>query len=150
MVPEGSQRLIDLLVRIPIFERLVPVECKKLLAICKQVTYPEDALIFEVGDPGGKLVIMLRGMVSVQQANGKELARLEAVDTLGEMEIVSAQPRYAQVRVLSDVSGMVITRNDLEDLFEQDPVLGVKILKNVVNSLADKLVAANVKLAGAG
>jgi CRP-like cAMP-binding protein len=145
-MPDGNRNsLTDLLVRIPLFDSLVPDECRRVLASCKQVSFSKDDVIFEVGDPGTRLIILLQGSVSVQSANGREIGRHEPIDTIGEMEIASTQPRHARAVALTDISGMMIFQNDLESLFEKDTGLGVKIFRNIVNSLAEKL-AANIKL----
>lgn len=146
MENKGSKNLIELLVRIPMFRHLVPLDCKKLLAICREISFAKGETIFDIGDPGTKLVIMLQGAVSIQTASGKEFSRLEPADTIGDMEIVSAQSRNARAVALTSVSGMLIFRHDLQELFENEPVIGVKVLKNIVEALARKLVTANLKL----
>jgi hypothetical protein len=52
MPDDAQKRLIDLLVRIPLFENLVPEECRRVLALCKQVAFFEGDVIFEIGDLG--------------------------------------------------------------------------------------------------
>ncbi|MBT3603786.1 MAG: cyclic nucleotide-binding domain-containing protein [Candidatus Latescibacteria bacterium] len=145
-MPDGKKNLIDLLVRIPLFESLVPQECRRVLALCKRIAFMEGDVIFEIGDPGTRLIILLQGSVTIELGNGQELARLEPIDTIGEMEIASNHSRYARAVALTDISGMIISQNDLDILFAQDAVLGVKLLKNIVNSLAGKLAAINTKL----
>ncbi|MDP6039350.1 MAG: cyclic nucleotide-binding domain-containing protein [Candidatus Latescibacteria bacterium] len=135
--------------RIPIFQGLVPSECQKMLHICKQISVSKDAVLYEEGDPGTRLFILLQGEVLVQMPNGKEVAHLYPIDTIGEMEIASAQTRSARVVALTDISGMEIYQNDLESLFDREPQIGVKVLRNIINALAHKLAAANQKLSAA-
>lgn len=149
MSPDSTTRLTDLLVRIPVFHGLAPSECQKMLLICKQISVSKDAVIYEVGDPGTRLIILLQGEVSVQLSNGKELARLSPIDTIGETEIASTHTRSTRVVALTDMSGMEIYQNDLESLFDREPQIGVKVLRNILNALAHKLIAANQKLSAA-
>ena len=51
-MPDGKKNLIDLLVRIPLFESLVPQECRRVLALCKRIAFMEGDVIFEIGDLG--------------------------------------------------------------------------------------------------
>ena len=146
-MPDGArQNLIELLVRIPIFDGLVPDECRRLMTICKQASYAEGETIYAAGTPGAQLLILLKGTVSIQMPDGSEIIQIKPVDTVGEMEIASAQPRVANVLALTDVSGLVVGRADLENLVNTEPFLGIKILKNIIGTLARKLAAADQQL----
>ena len=52
MSEDNSQRLVDLLERIPIFQNLTPEECRKLLAVCEKVAHPAGKTIYAAGAPG--------------------------------------------------------------------------------------------------
>lgn len=73
------------------------------------------------------------------------------MDTVGEMTIVSTLPRTANLVVSTPVSGMIVGKGVLEGLFENEPVLGIKLLRNIVaNKLAEtnKVLAARISNEG--
>ena len=76
---------------------------------------------------------------------GLEVAQVEAVDAVGEMEIFTLFPRVAKVVASKDVSGLAIAKNMLEGLIGGDPHLGIHILKNIIDSLGRKLANANAQ-----
>ena len=146
MVEEASQDLTELLARIPLFENLAVDECRRVLAICGKTKVPSGKTIYAIGALGNELLILLTGSVSIQMSDGTEVAQVAAVDTVGEMEICSAQTRAARVIASEACSGLTLGRNELEDLTNHDPHLGVKILKNIVDGIARKLIATNEQL----
>ena len=148
MSEEARQGLTDLLARIPIFEGLTLEECQELISICKKASYSDGKTIYEAGTLGLQLLILLKGTVSIQMPDGPEVATVESIDTVGDMEIASGHPRVARVVTSGDVSGLTIERVELEGLVRSQPQLGVKIYRNIIETLARKLIAANHRLMG--
>ena len=146
MAESAPQGVADILSRIPIFRHLTLEECRRILTTCKKASFPPDKTIYATGAPSKEMLILLHGTVSIQTSGGAELARLQAPDTVGDMEILSAQPRVARVVAEGEVSGLTMTRVDLEELFKLEPQMGIKLLRNMVDSLSKKLTAANVHL----
>ena len=146
MSEKARSDLVDLLARIPIFQNLTPEECKQLMTVCKKASYSDKRTIYDAGTLGLQLLILLKGKVSIQMSGGSEITMVESTDTVGEMEIASAQPRVASVVASGDVSGLTIDRVDLEGLVRAQPHLGVKIMKNIIDILAGKLAAVDQQL----
>ncbi len=147
MAGDQQQELTDLIQRIPIFEGLSVQECRQVLVLCSQARYPSGKTIYAAGTPGREMLVILKGTVAIQTSNGTTVAELQAVDTVGEMEICTAQPRAARVVAEGEVSGLTIGQQELDSLITHNHDVGVKILKNIIGSLAHKLTAANGQLA---
>ena len=141
-----QQGLTELLSRIPLFEGLTRDECRQVLAMCKQAKVPSGKAIYAAGTPGKEMLVILKGEVAIQIPGGGTVAELQAIDTVGEMEICSAQPRVAQELASGEVSGLTLGRVELESLFSHEPQLGIKILKNIAESLSKKLAFANQQM----
>ena len=69
--------LVDLLVRIPMFNDLVPAECRKILSACSHAVFAEGHVIYEAGSPGNQMLILLRGTVQVLSADGKPITAVQ-------------------------------------------------------------------------
>ena len=134
-----SQNLSEAIVRIPLFNNFTPSESKPLLSLCKPASYAAGTTIYEAGSPGTEMLILLKGSVQVLLADGTEVATVSAVDTVGEMEIVTALQRTANIVAVDDVSGMTIGKGVLEGLFQNEPFLGISLLRNIVENIAHKL-----------
>lgn len=142
-----SQNLVDALIRIPLFNGLTPTDCKPVLGLCKSASYEEGAKIYEAGSPGTEMLILLKGSVHVVLPDGTEVATVSAIDTVGEMEIVGGLQRTADIVAAEEVSGMTIGRGVLEGLFQNEPFLGIALLRNIVENIANKLTETDKELA---
>jgi CRP-like cAMP-binding protein len=91
-------------------------------------------------------MILLKGDLRIELADGKEVATLKPLETVGEMEVLTGAPRAASVVAVTPVSGLLMSRPDLEALINREPFLGIKLLRNIISSLSHKLVAANSRV----
>jgi len=68
--------------------------------------YPSGAVLIEEGTPLKVIFVLLDGRlsVSVGGAQGKEVARLQAGEVLGELSFLDSRPPSATVKALDEVS----------------------------------------------
>ena len=144
---EAKGNLAGTLIRIPLFKDFTPSECKPLLGLFKPAKYGEGTTIYQAGTHGNEMLILLKGTVSVRIADGTEVATVSAIDTVGEMEIVGSLQRTADIVAQTAISGMTISKGVLEALFQTEPFLGIKLLRNIVENVAHKLSATDKALA---
>ena len=67
---------------------------------------------------------------------GKKVRTLGPGDFFGEIALVSRKPRTATVTATSQISALVITEQSFRALLEEQPAIGVKILR----SLAERVI----------
>lgn len=142
-----SQNLSEALLRIPLFKNLTPTEIKPLLSLCKPASYDPGTKIYEAGSSGTEMLILLKGTVRVLLSDGTEVATVSAIDTVGEMEVVGALQRTADIVAADEVSGLTISKGVLEGLFQNAPNMGIGLLRNIVENIAHKLSDTNKELA---
>ncbi len=89
------------------------------------VTLPRGGILFRQGDPGDSLYVIDRGLLDVQlpQADGppRVLDRLDAGATVGEMALLTGQPRTADVVAAVDTRLVRLSREGFERLAEKHP-----------------------------
>ena len=73
------------------------------------------------------------------QRRGRPLSELGAGAHFGEMALVNDAPRSATVVALDEMNLLVIGRTEMMGLMRVDPVLAVKILWTLVQSLSSRL-----------
>jgi PPM family protein phosphatase len=139
---------IDALQRIPLFEHLSYREQNEVVAIARTQTFPSGATIVREGEPGGDLYVLLQGSVSIEQG-GLPISSVVEGGHFGEMGLVDAAPRSASVRAIVPVRAMVIARDAMLGLMQQDPSLAVKLLWALVQVLSQRLRATNTELSDA-
>ena len=101
--------------------------------------YPRNAVIVNQHDTGGCMYLLVSGRVKVTLASpdGKELALnyLEAPSHFGEMSLVDAGPRSADVIATTDVEVLALEGKDLSAAVQIQPKLAVSLIATLSNRL---------------
>jgi CRP/FNR family transcriptional regulator, cyclic AMP receptor protein len=121
------------------------------------ITIPTGDSIIKEGDVGDEMYILLEGVVEVSQTlllkmghtgigeKEKTLIRLEGSlkPCFGEMSLMENAERSATVSSLTDSRVLVIDRAHFNELLEDDPSLGITILRNTLAIVSTRLRKAN-------
>ncbi|MDP7025631.1 MAG: cyclic nucleotide-binding domain-containing protein [Candidatus Marinimicrobia bacterium] len=114
--------------------------------------------IFEEGDVGDSLYLLLVGEVEINQAltmqlskgdydtREKSIIRLSSdiSPCFGEMSLLgNDDKRTAGVRAISDCKMAVIMKDDLFSICTENPELGYIVMRNVAAIVTDNLIKAN-------
>ena len=81
-----------------------------------------------------------KGEVVIER-NGREVVRLGEGECFGEVEILSASPRLATIRTLSNCELLRITREDFIDVVETYPLFARGLLEILSKRLGDNLTS---------
>jgi len=110
---------------------------------CQRVYLGAGEVLMREGDPGDGLYVLASGRlrVEVEQSGGEqvtvgEVARNEVV---GEMAIITEEPRSATVVAIRDSELLKFTRKDFEDLVENHPGAMLKIARRIVERLRQSI-----------
>lgn len=129
---EQVERLL-VLRKVPLFAQM---NLEQLVAIdqrLEEVEYLAGEVVFEEGQLGAELYILLEGAVKIVKALGQTqellLTRLEGVNYFGEMAILDDEPRSASVVVERNSRLLVLKGEQLKDLVEQMPEMAFEIIK---------------------
>lgn len=126
-----------------IFSALGDDEAKAFIKMARIVKHPARHTVFQIGEAGDNLQIVLRGRVKVSliSPGGKEviLSILQAGDIFGEMALFDGEPRSATVTTLEECVLLVIWRRDFLPFLESTPVVALKLLA----ALSSRLRATN-------
>jgi len=109
-------------------------------------SYAKGESIFSMGNPGAGAVLLLSGEISIM-ADQVELAHLHDGDLFGEVALVTDQPRTAEAVASTDCEILVFLRSDLKDWMESRPKQASRLLINLAEMLAQRLLEANRQLA---
>jgi CRP-like cAMP-binding protein len=143
---EASDPIIEILKKIPIFDGLTLPEIHKIFNICRLQQYGAEETIYRSGSPSADMFILLEGSLAVRTSAGVELSQITPVGLVGEMGILTDEPRSADVVTLDNVRGFLIYKDDLNDLFIHNSEICRKMLFNVIQILSRKLYNANVQM----
>ena len=143
----ATQKLLtQLLKKIPIFDGLPPTQVRQLLSIRQNDLLEEGEQIFLSDTPSDEMYILLTGQLSVVTMEGLRVATILPVTTVGEMGVITGQPRSATVEVIKKPRVLIIKKSLLDKLLYNDQQISSRIYRNIVQILADKLINNNVHL----
>jgi glutaminase len=133
------------LVEQPLLEGLSAEELTELGATCNIRTYPSGAKIITTGDPADALFFLRSGAVHVTLPDGVRLATLTAGMAFGEMALLE-QTRSADVFADMAATAFEVPLKDFERFREQHPRASERIMRNLAQLLADRLIVANARV----
>lgn len=131
---------------VPIFDRLTDEELAKIYSICDFERTAADATMYQFGAPSDDLFILLGGRLVARTKAGLDIAYISPIGLVGEMGVLTDQPRSADVVALEDSVGFKISKKDLINLFIADSAVCRKILLNIIKTLSQKLYDTNADI----
>jgi len=137
---------IKFLKTVPFFNELSDRQLKTVSGILFERKYETDELIFEEGQPGAALFLILDGKVAVEMHHENHtttLAILERGAFFGEMALLDEAPRSANARSLERTYTLALYRNDLSQLIQRDPQTACQIYRALARMVGDRLRSTN-------
>ena len=141
-----SEMIIAAVGNLSLFKELTADQVKNLLSVCNPRRYKNNDVVCDAGMDSTEMFLLISGELSVATESGVPIATLTPVTTVGEMGIITGQPRTATVRAVKESEAFVINREQFEQLVATDENLGVKVYRNVSYSLCDKIINDNIRI----
>jgi glutaminase len=129
----------------PLLAGLDAEELAQLAALAMVRTYQPGEKIIHAGEPATSLFFLRSGVVHVTLPDGIRLATLTAGMAFGEMALLETH-RSADVAADMAASAWEIPLRDVEAFREQHPKAGERIMRNLAQLLADRLITANARV----
>ncbi len=148
---EREKPLFSKLRAIPLFRELNRRELQAVVEFIEIRKYSTGDVVFEQGDPGDGVYVVLKGCVEVVQKDGEAgekvlLAQSGSGSFLGEIALLEDAPRTAAAVSVEDTKMALFPRDALYQLAEQRPHLGVKIAIQLARIVAERLRQTNHSL----
>lgn len=132
---------------IPLFESLSHRELQEISKVLQHKEYAPGERVFTQDNPGTGLFIVMTGSVQVEQEEEDgtvlELATAKPGEFIGELALLDDSPRTASAIAVDETSVVALYRTDLLALSEARPRLGVKILVQLSQIVAERLRRTN-------
>jgi CRP/FNR family cyclic AMP-dependent transcriptional regulator len=114
------------LTAIPLFSTLVPEEARRLAAFATETSVAEGQILMKEGDFSTELIAIEEGSADVMQG-GEKVATLHPGDLIGEMGLLSREPRNADVIATSPMLVIRLTHWEVRRMSQEtiDKIEGV-------------------------
>jgi CRP/FNR family transcriptional regulator, cyclic AMP receptor protein len=147
-----SEQIRALIPRSALLENFSPAEVR-LLAHFMQVYRAEAGMELLVeGDGGDFMLMVIEGRIEVRKRDRwntpQLIATVDAGKTLGEMSMIDGEARFATCVVAEPALVAVLDRDSLARIIVEQPMVGAKILMELVLMLSQRLRATGDRLVG--
>jgi len=134
-----NEQVMVRLASIPIFSDMSEEALETLAGMVRYRRFPRGAFIVGQHETGSSMYLLISGRVKVSLASpdGKELvlSYLEAPTHFGEMSLVDAKPRSADVVAVTDVELFGIDAKDLSPAIQLQPRLALSLIATLSKRL---------------
>ncbi|MFQ4143068.1 Crp/Fnr family transcriptional regulator [Chlorogloeopsis sp. ULAP02] len=127
--------------RVPIFKELRDDFIVRLASVMDELAFPTNYTIFQAGDEGRSLYIVVSGKVKVHIGN-QQLAVFPKGESFGEMSVFDAQPRSASATTLEACECLELTQEQLYEAIDETPEIAV----NIIGILSRRIRELNEKI----
>ena len=142
--------IINLLRGLPIFEGLGDGELRKMASLFTQKLYRAGEKIFDKGDSGKEAYVVMRGSIDILLAeNKKPIATISNGQILGELAFLDGAARGAIARASQPSILLIIQRSAFNMLAQQEPQLGMVVMRNIARELSNRLRRTTLAVAAA-
>lgn len=124
---ELTQRKINTLKAVPLFKFLSFDELLRVISLIEERSFEADETVFEEGDEGNALFVLLKGKVKVSKKD-VEIATLGEGDHFGELSLIDRADRSATVTSLEPSLCLVMSRQRFYEIIREYSALSVKML----------------------
>jgi CRP/FNR family transcriptional regulator, cyclic AMP receptor protein len=145
-----SVQIHALIPRCLLLENFAPAEVRLLSHFMGVYRAAAGTEIIREGEGGDFMLMLIEGKVDVLKRDRwntpQLIAAVEAGKTLGEMSMIDGDPRFATCLAVEDALVAVLTRENLARIIVEQPMLGAKILMELVLMLSQRLRVTGTRL----
>ena len=145
-----SAQIHALIPRCTLLENFTAAEVRLLAHFMGVYRANPGAEIIREGDAGDFMLMLIDGAVEVLKRDRRDalqlIAQVESGKTLGEMSMIDGEPRFATCVATQSALVAVLTRENLARIIVEQPMLGAKILMELVLMLSQRLRSTGTRL----
>jgi len=131
-----------LLKQVPLFSVLPSEVLDSLEKIIHEKTLTAGEVLFAEGDKGENFYIIKSGKIDILKSDNipdkkVKLATRSKGDFFGEMSLLEDSPRFATAKATNDSTVLVFSRNNFQQLLNENPSIAMKVLGVLSSRLRD-------------
>src|SRR5437764_1172825 len=123
----------------PQFKGVKLTDLDELVALMKPESYEGGRRLFQKGDVGDRLYIVVSGTIRIytHDSDGKEftLSMIGPGRVFGEFSILDQQPRSASATADGMLDVLTLSRDDFMTFLPEHPTVGLAMIRNLTDRL---------------
>ncbi len=138
-------RIVQFLKTISLFQGVTDEDLLRLVPYCRPRRYEKGKELFQEGDPGDQMFLILSGRVVIQRVNEQGqtmfIAEREAGDYIGELALIDGQPRSADAVASENADFLRLERSAFLEWVHAHPKAMWSLVQTVTARLRETLEA---------
>jgi CRP-like cAMP-binding protein len=139
--PDESAAVLRFLCSQPLFEGISRASLAALARSSRFKKVPRGTFLFFQADPANAAYVVRRGAIAIrlEDPDGRELIinEMSPGDCLGELSILTGQPRSTSAEAIVDSEVLLIPRDVFRLVLEQEPPFALRLLEITARRLQD-------------
>ena len=134
------QQEFEVLRRVPFFAEIEPPKLKALAYVSERIGFDDGKIVCRQGDPGDAAYLIIDGEADIvlEGPTGPvTVATLGANDLVGEMAIITSEPRNATVRAKGRLIALRIGKDPFMRMVREFPSMAVSIMQELAHRVND-------------
>jgi CRP-like cAMP-binding protein len=134
----------------PFVSKFTEPQRAQLVAMADEVTFEKDEIVLASGERSTHLYLIVGGSVGVDVVARYYTARIQTIGPggiFGWSSLLDGCDTFFQIRAREGCSALRLDGARLRALCRENPALGVELLSGVLRTVADRVLAAEAKLA---
>jgi NTE family protein len=134
--------VINSLLRVPLFQGLTRSQLEEVATRMGPRAFAAGETICRAGEPGHSLFLIQHGLALVRVPGAATpIARLRRGDVIGEMSLLTGEPRTADVEAAAPTEALELSRDTFAGILSTYPV----VLANLGRILSERLARTNLR-----
>jgi len=141
-----AAKYVPFLQRVEMFDNVADADLEHISDMLKERHFRENQAVFRQGDPGSTLLILMDGRIKVYTTEGgteKVLAFYAEGQVLGEMALLTGEPRSASAVAMGDVRVLELAKDDFDTYLSGN----VNVMREMMRVIALRQQQTNIRLA---
>ena len=122
--------------KVPLFESLALANLKQIAALAGEHLFPDGVTIARQGEPGDEMYIIVSGEVDIslraEDGTEKWVLHRKPGDYVGEMSILSDEPRTATLVARGDVRALGVKQKPFEGMLRECPDISLALIRELI------------------
>jgi CRP/FNR family transcriptional regulator, cyclic AMP receptor protein len=136
---DANTQKVEMLKSIPIFHELTHREILEVDELLHERVYEKDEVVFEEGDPGHGIFIVVNGKLRVSPSRDSlktALLEIGPGESVGELALFDEGPRSATVVASERTVTVALFQAEFYTLLTKNKNIGVKVLLEIARTLS--------------
>lgn len=126
--------------RVPLFADLSPADIKQVAAIAQEESFSDGDMIVYQDEIGDVMFIIVSGEIKVLTSKNQkevEIARRKVGEYVGEMALISREPRIASLQAVGNVRALCLDQRSFESLLRDRPDVSISVIRELCGRLKE-------------